>query len=290
MTLAALAEGVGARDLFVLQSVDAGRLVNLDGFGRGAGWAGNLTVDPEAEPWLSGARPGVVHRHASGVPERILGPYWATAAAAIQVGEAIVVLGGEGLSGQDDGALIVVAREAAAAVAEVPVAKRLADELEVSQAALSIATLRPASLRDAAVEIATRSAEALSCEFGAVLLLGPPIEVFMAREGWRPTAAEDEVIAALLPIARALQDDLIVEQDLSCSAFPYHPLSFEDGLVARATVPLSPDGTAGMLVVAHAASTPRGFTTLCQRVLVTIARAADVVLSSAMEGTVATRS
>jgi hypothetical protein len=214
------------------------------------------------------------------VPERLFGPYWSAEAVAVPTGRSLVVLAGRGVNGASEDALRQVAELASALVAEVPVAKRLADELEVSQAALSIASLRPASVEEAAEEIATRTSRALSCEFGAVLLMGSPPRLLMAREGWRPPAGDDEIIAALLPLAQALGDDPLVEQDVSCSSFPYHPLAFEDGLVARAAVPLNPRWGSGILMVAHAAEAPRGFTSLCQRVLVTIGRAADAVLSS----------
>jgi hypothetical protein len=176
-----------------------------------------------------------------------------------------------------------VAREAASRAGEVPVAKHLADELEVTQAALAIATLRPATVVEAAGAVATVAARALSCEFGAVLLKRPRIRLFLAEEGWRPVADDEEIIAALLPLDQAIQNELLVEQDLSCSPFPYHPLAFEDGLIARMAVPLGPGGSLGLLVVAHAAGAPRGFTELCQRVAVTMGRTAEAVIEGALD-------
>ncbi|HZA61202.1 MAG TPA: hypothetical protein VE754_05890 [Actinomycetota bacterium] len=282
MTLAALAERIGARDMFVLRFVDEGRLVNVDGFGRGAGWAGNLTVRPDAESWPAEALQAGLLRARSGLPERIFGPYWSTEAVGVATEHGLVVFGGPGMAGKPDELLRQIADEAASRVEEVPVAKRLADELEVSQAALAIATLRPGDIEEIAVEIANRAAEALSCEFGALLLTGSPPRLFLASEGWRPPAGDEEIIAAILPLAQAVRDGLLVEQDVSCSSFPYHPLAFDDGLVARAVVPLGADGKRGVLVVAHAADAPRGFTSLCQRVLVAIARATDPVLDGAL--------
>ena len=69
--LAELARAIGADDLFVLHRVDKNRLVNLDGAGRGAGWAGNIDVDPAAEPWVSRAFDEGIVRIKSGVPSRI---------------------------------------------------------------------------------------------------------------------------------------------------------------------------------------------------------------------------
>jgi hypothetical protein len=279
--LAELAETVGALDLFVLHRVDGNSLVNLDGAGRGAGWAGNIDVDPAAEPWVARAFDEGIVRIKSGVPRRIFGPYWVSEAVAVAEGNTLVLLGGVGTAAIDDHVVKEVAWKAASRVADVPVAKHLADELEVSQAALAIATLRPSGLEAAAEAIATKAARALSCEFGAVLLKGPPIRLLLAEEGWRPVADDEEIIAALLPLEQAAQDELLVEQDLSCSSFPYHPLAFEDGLVARLAVPLGAGGSLGLLVVAHAAGAPRGFTKLCQRVASTMARTAEAVLEEA---------
>jgi hypothetical protein len=279
--LTVLAETVGADDLFVLHRVDANRLVNLDGAGRGAGWAGNIDVDPASEPWVARAFDEGIVRIKSGVPSRIFGPYWASEAAVVAHGDDLVLFGGEGTTAPDDQVLTEVAWEAASLAGEVPVAKHLADELEVAQAALAIATLRPASVEEAAGAVATSAARALSCEFGAVLLKGPPIQLFLAAEGWRPVADEEEIIAALLPLDQAIQNELLVEQDLSCSAFPYPPLAFDDGLIARLAVPLGPGGSIGLLVIAHAAGAPRGFTELCQRVAVTMAQTAEAVIEGA---------
>lgn len=256
--------------------------MNLDGAGRGAGWAGNIDVDPAAEPWIARAFDEGIVRIKSGVPSRIFGPYWASEAVAVANGDDLVLFGGEGTTVSEDQVLTDVARQAASRAGEVPVAKRLADELEVTQAALAIATLRPATVGEAAGAVATVAARALSCEFGAVLLKGPQIRLFLADEGWRPVANDEEIIAALLPLDQAMQNELLVEQDLSCSAFPYRPLAFDDGLIARMAVPLGPGGSMGLLVVAHAAGAPRGFTELCQRVAVTMGRTAEAVIDGAL--------
>ncbi|HYH28171.1 MAG TPA: hypothetical protein VEA19_05275 [Actinomycetota bacterium] len=280
--LAELAARVGARDMFVLHRVDGVHFVNLDGEGRGAGWAGNLKLEPGAEPWIERILEDGLARVSKGVPSRIFGPYWGTDAVGLAVEDGLVIFGGEGITRMPDESLRAVAVEASSHVREVPVAKRLADELEVSQAALGVATQRPASLDDACVGIATRAAQSLSCEFGAVFLAGEPPRVFLAREGWRPLADDEEIVAALMPLHEAMQGELLVEQDLSCSPFPHHPLAFEDGLVARAAAPLGAGGSLGLLVVAHASSAPRGFTSLCQRVIVAIARAAEPMLEAAL--------
>ena len=276
-----LARRAGARDLFILHRVAPDRLVNLDGSGRGRGWAGNLSMDPSAEPWLARVLDLGLFRARYGFSSRIFGPYWATEAAAVAVGDHVVVFGGGEAASVDDDALVSLAREATEAAGQVPVAKRLADELEVTQAALAVATLPTDRIEEAASGLALQAAEALSCEFGAVLL-EEPLRLFTADRGWRPAASDEEVMGALLPLRQAARKGLLLEQDIGASAFPYRPLAYEDGLVARLVVPLGEDGRLGLLMVAHATGAPRGFTSLCQRVIRRIAEVAAPILERAV--------
>lgn len=278
MSLEAIASEAGVADVFVLHQVVPGRLVNVDGHGRGNGWAGNIDVDPATEPWLAAVLERGLLRTRHGMPHRVFGPYWSREATGVAVSGRIVVFGGDGAAGLAEETLRTAARAAVAAVDSVPLAKRLADDLEVAQAALSVAQLRPDSLDDAARAVATAAARATSCEFGAALLYGPPISLHLAEEGWRPSATDEEIIIALLPLAEAAGEGPFVEQDTAASPFPYRPLSSEDGLVARCAVPLGEGGRLGLLAVAHSIASPRGFTMLCQRVMGTIAETAAPIL------------
>jgi hypothetical protein len=262
-----LAKRARATDVFVLHAVTPGRLVNLGGFGRGAGWAGNIEIDPSFEPWIAHALATESGARAGSVPMRLFGPFWAAEEAWVRAGDHLVVFAGAGVSEADPAVLNELARDAVAFASDVPAAKRLADELELAQAALEVAKLRPRSLAEAATALATTIARALSCEFGVVLLMTPEPQVFMAAEGWRPAASEEELIAALLPLLPAASAGLFVEQDLSQSVLAYRPLGIEDGLVSRCVIPLGRDGCHGIAVAAHSTSAPRGFTTLCQRVM-----------------------
>lgn len=276
--LQSLAQRVGARDLFVLHRLDPGSLVNLDGAGRGAGWAGNIRLEPHAEPWLAEVLARGRARFHSGVPTRLFGPYWTTAAAGIVTGGHVVVFGGPGVDDIDDEALARIADLASATVGEVPVEKLLADELEVTQVALAIARLRPAGPADAARAIADLTARALGCEFGATVLSVPSISLHLVDEGWRPLGSPEEILSALLPLGMAAAGDLVVEQETGASALAYPPVSADDGLVSRAAVGLGAEGDLGFVVVGHSADAPRGFTGLCQRVAREAARAATAVL------------
>jgi hypothetical protein len=280
--LEALAAEVGAADLFLFEQVAPGRLVNVEGYGRGKGWAGNIEVQPEVEPWLAEAIDRGMARTAFGVPTRVFGPYWAAEASAAWTGEHLVVFGGPGTADLDDARLMAAGRRAGAVAAEIPVAKRLADDLEVAQASLAVATLAGGSLERVAEGIAGATAEALGCEFGAVVLFGPPLRVHVADRGWRPAASEDEVVSALTPIAHAAASGLQVEQDLDSSPLGLRPLSFADGLVSRCSLGFGTNGSLGMITVAHAGDRPRGFTSLCQRIMVSIGETAEPVLQGAL--------
>ena len=280
MTWSAVAERASATDLFVLKRLGPDRLFNVGGHGRGAGWAGNVSADPGEESLLHEALESGFARRQSGVPFRAFGPYWAREVSAIGIDGSVVVVAGDGVTSLNDAELRHIAEDASGPAGDVPKAKLDADELEVRQAVGSISSVPRDSLEEAARAIAESAARALSCEFAAVLLTGFPVRLFVADEGWRPPATEDEIIAALLPLSNAMIDGMLVEQDLSRSSFPYRPLGFEDGLVARCVVPLGDDGSLGMLVTAHAGSSPRGFTHLCQRVASEMGAEAEAVLNT----------
>jgi hypothetical protein len=277
-----IAQGAGASDVFVLRRVAPDRLFNTDGFGRGSGWAGNVSVDPSYEPWIARVLEEGIARRRSGVPFRAFGPYWATDVAAVADEDDIVVFGGNEMPPLSDEALRSLAAEARDRAQEVSQEKESADEAEVQQALQVLTGIGSGPLEEMARHVASTTAQALSCEFGAVLLHGPPTRLFVADEGWKPMASDDDIIAALMPLVQVARDDLFVEQDLSSSSFPYRPLSFADGLVARCVVPLGENGALGLLVVAHAGSAPRGFTQLCQRVASTIGQASEPLIEGAL--------
>jgi hypothetical protein len=189
-----------------------------------------------------------------------------------------VVLSGDGVSQNEDDGLRMAAEEISAAMGPVTPEKRDADELEVRQAMEALGAFGGGSLADAARHLATVTAQSLSCEWAAVLLTGPPVSLHVADEGWAPAASDEDVIAALMPLLSVARSEIYVEQDLSQSPFPYPPLTFDDGLVARVVVPIGEGASMGILVAAHAGSTPRGFTSLCQRVAKSMAEAGGPLL------------
>ncbi len=277
--LEALATEVGASDVFVFHVLSEDRIVNLDGWGRGSGWAGNICLDPETEVFLAEALAHRVARLGPGSPTRVFGPYWAEEAVAILVDSHIVALGGDGVTLLTDARVTETARRAVDSIRDVRASQRLAARLEIAQAELSVATIIAEDLETTMEILARAAAKALSCEFGAVLLLDDPPVVTLADEGWRPDATEDEVATALMVVTTAASEGLFLEQDLRLSPYAMSPVSFDEGLVSRCTVPFDVAGRRGYLIVGHSGSAPRGFTDLCQTVAVTMAETTSLPLS-----------
>lgn len=268
----------GARDLFVLRRISEDRFFNVGGVGRGDGWAGNISVEPASEPWLTSVLSDGVASRRSGIPFRAFGPYWSTEVVGVNADDAIIVLAGEGVSELPFEVLNDVGKRVAASACEVLIEKQEADKMELEQAVEAIRSIDATTSEAAALQVVRTAANALSCEFGALLLYGPPIRVFVADEGWRPAATDEEIIAAIYPLAGLAADGPFTEQDLSTSPYALPPLSYGDGLVARCTVGVGPDNSMGLVVVAHAGTSPRGFTSLCRQVAAAIGENAGPVL------------
>ena len=279
MELRETAARTGARDLFVLRRVSDNRFFNVAGVGRGEGWAGNISIDATAEPWLSSVLEEGMASRRSGLPFRAFGPYWATEVVGAIAGDVVVVFSGPGVVDNPSDELKEAADDIAASACEISVEKQQADEAELRQAVETVRAITASTSEEAALEVVRAAARALSCEFGAFLLYGSPMRVFVADEGWRPAATDEELIAAMYPLAGLAADGPFVEQDLSTSPYAYPPLSFGNGLVARCTVPVGPDGSVGLVVVAHAGTAPRGFTTLCRQVAAAIGENAAAALT-----------
>lgn len=277
--LETLAAEIGAMDIFVFHVLSESRMVNLDGWGRGSGWAGNVCLDPETEEFLAQALASGIARLGPGSPTRVFGPYWAEEAVAFRSNGHVVALGGDGVSRLADEAVEETARKVVESVKDVRASQRLAANLEIAQAELSVATIRSDSLAGALDQLAHAAARALSCEFGAILLLGDPPVLAMADEGWRPAASSEEVVTALIPLTTAASNGLYLEQDLRESPYAVPPVSFDEGLVSRCTVPFDVEGRRGLIIVGHSGSAPRGFTDLCQTVAVTMAASTSLPLS-----------
>lgn len=276
---------LSVRDVFALRRISDEQLVNLAGIGRGEGWAGNISIDPYREALIANAMEGNgVVRH-KGDSMRIFGPYWADEAAIVMVGDFVIVMGGSGVTAHSDETLMETAGDVGWSVGDVSAEKRLADELELTKAALTIASLPATTLDGFLADLADAAIEALACEFGAVVLQCPDPRLILAPAGWQPNASNELVLGSLLQLmAETELDAPVVAQDLSEEQGRVSPLGFEEGLVSRCIIPLLGPEVAGAIVVAHAISSPRGFTSLCRQVAASIGDQASRVLTSSFAG------
>ena len=171
--LAGAAASVGAADVFVFRRITAERFVHVGGLGRGESWAGNvdliLAEDAHAREAVAS---GSVATVTSAEPVQIFGPYYERTAVLVPVsGDVLVVFGGVDPGKPDAKAVAAfeaAAQQAAAAVAQISPAKRLADELELLHAVQSLAQTSAVRIDEVMRHVARSSIAALSCDLGVI--------------------------------------------------------------------------------------------------------------------------
>jgi diguanylate cyclase (GGDEF)-like protein len=254
----------------------------VGGTGRGAGWMGIVDLPRDTEPLagkvLSASRPARVDSHND--PRRIVGPYWAAHAFLVPVGgEHLVVFGGSQPLAEPDATLVPLAARLVAELERVPPDKLLADELEVVQAVRDMMDSHGQTVEEVARHVAARAADPLSCEVGAVLFRsnGRLVAEVVTRD-WPARLDADAIRSTLVRLFARVLRGAVLEQELEAVADD--ALGRNQGLVARFAVPIGSEPS-GVLVVAHAASRPRGFTNLCQRIGHALATAAEPLLAAA---------
>ncbi len=184
LALEAIATELRAEDVFVFRKVARDTFAHLAGIGRGEGWAGNIELRPEdggSGPSLGTA---AVRCIAEAEPVRIVGPYYARSAVIVPCGHDVIVVFGsstDSLAGVCERDMPAFGERVARLVDHVPSAKRLADELEVLDAVRAVTTVNADGVEAALTEISERAANALSCEFGAVVVTGAGRAM---RTGW----------------------------------------------------------------------------------------------------------
>jgi diguanylate cyclase (GGDEF)-like protein len=255
----------------------------VGGTGRGAGWMGIVDLPREGEPLASRVISSSRSAHVAGPgePVRIVGPYWAAHALVVPVGgEHLVVFGGSQPLSEPDATLVPLAARLVAELEQVPPDKLLADELEVVQAVRDMIDSRAETVEDTARHVATRAADPLSCEVGAVLFRsnGRLVAEVVTRD-WPARLEADQIRETLIRLFARVELGAVLEQELEAAADD--ALGRNAGLVARFAVPIGSKEPFGVLVVAHAASRPRGFTNLCQRIGRALADAAEPLLLQA---------
>ncbi len=264
----------GAQDVLVFRRVTAGHLLHVGGTGRGAGWAGNIELYADAlSRWPRSLRDPVV-RWSGAEPVHVLGPYYARSAALLGISRDLFVLVGstDGVLTDDDDTLRDLARRAGRQIAVVSPAKALADEMEILQAMQDVMQAPAGTLTQTLHRIVRSAAASLSCE-QAVLWLPGQLAALPAL-----TSA-----AGLVDWAVSWDGQLACEQNSRRNSLPA-PLSADDGITSHLVVPLGAPAQ-GVLVLAHTAQAPRGFTTLCQRVAQAIAQTAGPIIDAAQNRT-----
>jgi diguanylate cyclase (GGDEF)-like protein len=256
----------------------------VGGSGRGVGWSGIVDLPLAGEPLAArvhkSSHPARVGT--GGEPVRVVGPYWAKHALLVPVGaDYLVVFGGDEPLMDPDATLIPAAAQLVAELGQVSPAKLLADELEVVHAIRDLMEYRPEQIAQTARHVASRAAESLSCDVGAVLVRhdGELIAEVITRD-W-PTVLDPAAIKKTLVglFERTERSGALVELELEAEAGD--ALGRDQGLVARFALPIGRP-TFGVLVIAHAASRARGFTNLCQRIGYALADAAESLLIQAI--------
>lgn len=262
----------GLVDVLVFKRIVDGRYAHIGGRGRGEGWAGIVEVDLAGEPQVAKLlRRGGQAVHCADAPFHVLGPYYATSAAVLEIGDQLVVLGHptQRLEAEDlAAAALAIARAAVAEVVAVSPAKPLADELEVLQAVQSLLNFGGSGSAEALAHLLAVVVASLSCEVGLAWLpqtgaVGHGIEI-TDRTGAR---LAEVIRAGPRCVQHAMPEDL------------------PDGLVRRAAiqswyaVPIHEVG--GVVLVGHTDAGPRGFTGLCQRLGRTLVDSSSVLFRSA---------
>lgn len=256
----------------------------VGGSGRGAGWMGIVDLPRDGEPLASRVVGSSKPEHVDGPdgePMRVVGPYWAAHALLVPVGgEHLVVFGGLQPLAEPDATLVPLAARLVAELEQVPPDKLLADELEVVQAVRDMMDSRAQTVEEMARHIATRAADPLSCELGAVLFRsnGRLVAEVVTRD-WPARLDKEKLRATLVRLFARVEGGALLEQELEAATDD--ALGRNQGLVARFAVPIGDAEPLGVLVVAHAASRPRGFTNLCQRIGHALAAAAAPLLLQA---------
>ena len=255
----------------------------VGGSGRGAGWMGIVDLPMVSEPLaakvLSSSK--LLHVDVEDEPVRIVGPYWALHAVLVAVGTThLVVFGGPEPLREPDGTLVPAAARLVAELEQVPPEKLLADELEVVQAVRDMIDWRGESVGSTARHVAARAADPLSCEVGAVLVrLNGELTAEVVTRDWPTRLDPEEIKDTLISLFKRVEGGALLEPELEAAADD--ALGRNQGLVARFAVPIGGATPFGVLVVAHAATRPRGFTNLCQRIGHALASAAEPLLLQA---------
>ena len=269
-------------DSFVLRRISDGRWAHLGGRNRGEGWAGIVEIDEAETPVLIRTRGGDIQRFEEPGRGWMFGPYHPASAIMIPLDNDTVVVFGSpndgGVPERDDADWLADAEQLADRVRSVSPAKRLADELEMSEALHNLIADPPSTLDESMRRVVDSITSSLSCEFGVIYLRDQRRVVF--SDGSIHAVDHDEFLDALDSLADGLTSPRC-EQNSTTTPLPL-PLPPDFSARSWLALPTAHD-LGGMVVCAHTDRNPRGFTTLCQQLGSRLADAAELVLRSAAE-------
>ena len=258
----------GLVDALVLRHVEDDRWLQIGGAGRGEEWAGIVEVDLAEEPVLR----RMLQRDGMAVachdrPFQVLGPYWATAMAAVRLDDRLVVLG-HPTEAVDIEVLEAVAPSlaslAVADVTQLAPSRSVAGLLDVLESVRTLLAAQDDDPADALRHLLDVAVQGLSCDIGFAWVP----DVGVVTRGMELTVAQARAVAAMAPrhVQQAgphdLPDRLVVTA----------------GMHSWCALPL---GGNGVLVLAHAGPAPRGFTTQCRRLSGSLSEAGGMVLAAA---------
>jgi diguanylate cyclase (GGDEF)-like protein len=281
--VAQAAAAVGAADVFVFRRITSERFVHVGGFGHGESWAGNVDLMPAKD---ARARDAIVSGSivlvAADEPVQIFGPYYHQSAVFVPLSpDLLVVLGGVDPAGLDTDrkeTLEAAAEQAAAAVAQVSPAKRLADELELLHAVQSLAQISGFRVAEVMGHVAESAVVALSCDLGVMYVAELDELEIAVHEAFE---VDTDVF---LPAMRQLFADAdslpLCVQDSATDPLPA-PLP-DHGVTSHYVLPVG-EPILGVLALMHTKARPRGFTLLCREVGSRLAEAAEPLLRSALK-------
>ena len=276
----ATAAAVGAADMFVFRRITADRFVHVGGVGRGEGWAGNVDLilgdEERAADAIRSGGPGFVREEE---PVRIFGPYYQREAVFVSLSADLLVVFGTnaGTLSTSTDQVSAAATAAAAGIAQVSSAKRLADELELLHAVRNLAQTNALRIREVMAHVVESAIESLSCDLG-VIYVADLDAVEMATHEPSPRDPEMFVPAMRALFAEATSLPACVQD--STAEPPPSPLS-ACGATSHYVLPVGEPPFA-VLALMHTEARPRGFTLLCREVGLRLAESAGPLLRAAL--------
>ena len=284
-TVSGLAVTLGVVDGLLFRRLSASAWAHLGGFGRGRGWAGIVEVDAETDPLTTQlpARAGDVVFFDYVAATRILGPYWAMSGALVRVtGDRVVILGHptQQVRSYDADLYRTLGELVDADVDDVAPSKRLADELEVLHAVREVSTAPAANLERTLQHVLHAAMRSLSCD--VAVLRDANAQVVSASSASGPGDSDPvvlDLIAHLDELEELAAGETLCIQDVSTSQVRSW-FGADSDLRSVMVIPI-PAPSGGLMVVAHTAAGPRGFTTLCQRLVQHVADAGSVIAHTA---------